>query len=336
MNSLSAPLRALWMRILGLLRPNRADAEFSAELESHLSMHIDDGLRAGLDAEEARRQALIRLGGAEQTRQVYRERGSLPGLDSLLRDLRFGVRTLAKHPAVTAIAVLSIGLGIGANATIFSMVSRFVLRPAPVGEPSSLLSLHVMQQGENCCNQFSLPLYNDIRDQARSFSGVAGFYELVPASMSGDGEPERVWGQAVTPNFFEVAELPMILGHGLANSERVPVVVLSARLWQRRFNSDRQIVGKTVTLSGRAFTVAGIAPASFHSIDQILDTQFWIPLSFAAQLVPNLPPPDSREFHWVAVIGRLRPGVTRKEASAELDTLAKSFARAYPKTDKGN
>src|ERR1035438_6947281 len=124
-------LRALWFR---LLHGRRAQDEFEVELESHVAMHTDEGVRDGLSAEEARRQALIRLGGAEQTRQAYRERRGLPWVESLLRDLRYGIRTLAKHPAVTGIAILSIGLGIGANATIFSMVSRFVLRPAPVGD----------------------------------------------------------------------------------------------------------------------------------------------------------------------------------------------------------
>jgi len=124
--------RALWMRLCGLFGARRED-DFAAELESHVAMHTEDGIRAGLSPEEARRQALIRLGGAEQTRQAWRERRTLPWVESLLRDLKYSLRTLGKHRGATAIAVLSIGLGMGANATIFSMVSRFVLRPAPVG-----------------------------------------------------------------------------------------------------------------------------------------------------------------------------------------------------------
>ncbi len=132
--------------------------EFAAELESHLAMHIEEEMRAGLSAEEARRRALVRLGGAEQTRQAYRERLTLPRLESLLRDLRYSLRTLGKHPGITMIAVLSIGLGMGANATIFSMVSRFVLRPAPVGSPSTLLALQTLHDGDTCCNSFPWPL----------------------------------------------------------------------------------------------------------------------------------------------------------------------------------
>ncbi len=326
-------LRALWFR---LLRARRTQEDFELELESHVAMHVEDGVRAGLNPEEARRQALIRLGGVEQTHQAYRERRGLPWIESFLRDLRFGVRTLAKHSFATAIAILSIGLGIGANATIFSMVSRFVLRPLPVGDPSTLLALHTLHDGDQCCNNFPLPVYEDVRDQAKSFSGVAAYDELIPASISGNGDPERVWGQAVTPNFFSVLQLPMVVGRGFVRGEEnAAEIVLGSALWQRRFNSDPAIAGKTITLSGRLFTVVGVAPATFHSVDQILNTQFWVPLGNAAQLAPGLSQLNSRDMHWIAVVARLKPGVTRTQAAAELKTLAKHLAQAYPATDKG-
>lgn len=330
-------LRAFWIRFRGLFSTHRDVGDFDAELEGHVAMHTDDGIRSGLTPIEARRQALIRLGGVEPTRQAVRERRGLPGLESLLRDFRYSARSLARHPAVTTVAILSIGLGIGANTTIFSMVSRFVLRPAPVGDPTTLLTLRIAPEGEQCCNSFPLPLVADIRQQARSFSGVAAYYELIPASISGGAEPERVWGQSVTPNFFRVTGIPLVLGPGFADSDdRAPLVVLSERLWKRRFNSDPAIIGKSVTLSSHAFTVSGIAPASFHSIGQILDTEFWVPLGCTVQLVPSLPPADSREYHWVDVVARMRPGVTRTEVGAELNTLARRLALAYPKSDKGN
>jgi predicted permease len=330
-------LQALGKRVWATFARVDPNGEFDEELEAHVALDTERGVRNGLTREEARRQALIRLGGAEQVRNAYRERRGLPGLESLLRDLRYSARSLARHPAVTAVAILSIGLGIGANTTIFSMVSRFVLRPAPVGDPSTLLVIQTVPEGEQCCNSFPLPLVSDLRQQTRSFSGVAAYYELIPASISGGAEPERVWGQGVTPNFFRVTGIPMVLGSGFADTDdRAPLVVLSERLWKRRFNSDPGIIGKSVTLSGRAFTVSGIVPASFHSIDQILDTEFWVPLGNTVQLVPSLPPADSREYHWVDVVARLRPGVTRTEAAAELNTLAQRLALAYPKTDKGN
>src|SRR5579863_5743136 len=328
-------LRGMWMRFVGLFRPGRDDEEFSAELEAHLALHIEAGTRAGLSEAEARRQALIRLGGVEQARQAYRERRGVPWLESLLRDLRYSLRTLGKHKGVTAVAILSIGLGIGANATIFSMVNRFVLRPAPVGDPGALLALHLQQEGDHCCNNFPKPMYDDVRNEAKSFSGVSGYYELIPASIGGNGDPERVWGQGVTTNFFDVLELPMVLGRGFASGEdSAPLIVLSETLWKSRFGADPQIIGKPILLSGRTFTVVGIAPAAFRSVGQILDTRFWVPLGLTRQLVANLPPDRARDYHWLSVAGRMRPGVTRKQVEVELGTIAARLAQSYPATDK--
>jgi predicted permease len=226
--------------------------------------------------------------------------------------------------------VLSIGLGIGANGTIFSMVSRFVLQPAPAGDPSTLLA--IQRRGENA---LSWPLFHDLREQVKSFSGVAGYFPLVPASIGGRGEPERVYGQAVSANFFDTAELRMLLGRGFANSEEnEPVVVLGAGLWHRRFHDDPGMMGKTVTLSGHMFTVVGIAPAGFHGVDRILESEFWVPLGSADQLFPNLPKGTDRNQNWLFVLGRLRPGVTRTQAASELSSLAERLARSHPSTDK--
>ncbi len=253
-----------------------------------------------------------------------------------LEDLRYTLRRLSKSPGLAVTAILSIGLGIAANATIFSMVSKFVLRPAPVGDPSTLMSLYTTHDGDQCCNHFSEPLYFDVRDQAKSFSGVAAYYELLPASIGGNGEPQRVWGQAATSNFFDVAQLPMTLGRGFANNEeRLPVIVLSYRLWQRRFGADPDIVGKAISLSGHPFTVVGVAPPSFRGLDLILDPEFWVPLGNLEQLAANIPERNSRFFHWLSVAGRLKPGVTRTAAVAELNVMAQRLAKAHPETDKG-
>jgi predicted permease len=329
-------LRALALRLRGLFRPRRHEAEFAAELESHVALHTDEGIRAGLSEAEVRRLALIRLGGAEQAKQAQRERRTLPWLESILRDLTYGLRTLSKHRGATSIAVLSIGLGIGANATIFSMVSRFVLRPAPVGDPTKLLALHTTHEGDQCCNNFTLPLYKDVSSQAKSFSGVAAYDELIPASIGGSGEPERVWGQAVTTNFFNVLELPMTAGRGFASGEdAASEVVIGAGVWQRRFNRDPNIAGKTVTLSGHLFTIVGVAPASFHGVDQILYSEFWVPLGNTALQMPPLADQNSRNYHWLAAFARLNPGITREQAAAELGTLAQRYAQTYPETNKG-
>ncbi|HEY6448572.1 MAG TPA: ABC transporter permease [Acidobacteriaceae bacterium] len=329
-------LRAFCIRLTNTFRRNDSE-DFVDELEVHIAMDTERGIRSGLSPEAARRQALIHCGGIAQAREAYADRRGLPWLESLLRDLRYSARSLARHRLVTAVAILSIGLGIGSNATIFSIVSRFVLRPAPVGDPATLLSLHIGQQGGPCCNEFPWPVFSDVRQQAKVFSDVAAFYELIPASISGGSQPERVWGQGVTPNFFRVAELPMVMGAGFSDSDNdKPVVVLSERLWRSRFSADHGIIGRTVNLSGHTFTVTGIAPAAFHSIDQILDTEFWVPLGMTPKLAVSLPPHDSREYHWLSVIARVRPGQTRSEVAAQLSTIADRLARSYPATDKGD
>jgi predicted permease len=246
----------------------------------------------------------------------------------------YALRRLSKSPGFAAAAVVSIGLGIAANATIFSMVSRFVLRPAPVGDPGTLMTLHTTHQGE-CCNAFSWPLFADLRAQSKTFSGVAGFYELLPASIGGQGEPERVWGQATTANFFDVAQLGMRVGRGFAGSEeRLAVIVIGYGLWQRRFGADPAIAGKRIMLSGRPFTVVGVTPPGFRGLDLVLDCQFWVPLGNLDQLLPNTGNYQSRDYHWITVAGRLQRGVTRAQAAAELAVIARRLGQTYPATEK--
>ena len=260
---------------------------------------------------------------------------------TLAQGLVYTFRRLRKSPGFVLAAVFSIGLGIAANSTIFSIVSRFVLRPAPVGDPATLIALHTTHDGDRCCNNFSYPVFTDVRDQTRSFSGVAAYYELLPASIQASGpssgEAERVWGQPATANYFDVAQTGMTVGRGfLASEENQPVIVLTNRLWHRHFDGDPAILGKSIALSGHRFTVVGVTPPGFHGLDQILDPEFWVPLGNVEQLAPSTPSRTARDFHWLAVVGRLKRGVTRSEASAELAALATRFATAYPDTDKGS
>ena len=255
---------------------------------------------------------------------------------ALRQNFIYSFRRLSRSPGLVLAVIFSVGLGIAANSTIFSMVSRFVLRPAPVRDPGTLMALRTTYEGDRCCNNFSWPVYTDVRDQTQSFSGVAAYYELLPASIGGSGEPERVWGQSATANFFDVSQIRMYLGRGfLASEERLPVIVLSHRLWQRRFASDPDILGKAIPLSGHTFTVVGVAPPGFRGLDLILDPEFWVPLGNVEQLAPSVPSRSARDWNWLGVVGRLKPGITQSQAAAELATLAQRFAKTYPGTDKG-
>jgi predicted permease len=327
-------LLSLFLRLRNLFHKPDLDRDLHDELSTHLALHIEDNLREGLSPQEARRQALLALGGLEQTKESVRDQRGLPFLESFFRELRFAVRLLSSKPTFTAVAILTLALGIGANSTIFAMASRFILHPAPVRDPAVLLSLHTTEHNE-CCNSFSWPLFTDLRDNAQSFSGITGFYELLPASISGNGDPQRLWGQATTTNFFDVAQPAMTLGRGfLPDEQNSPVIVLGNRVWKARFNSDPDILGKSITLSGRPFTVVGVAPPFFRGLDLILDTQFWVPIGNLDQLLPNTAHFDTRDYHWIAVAARLKPGVSQTAASAELKLLSQRFAQAHPDAHK--
>ena len=302
------------------------DAELRAFYETMVSRYRERGLSEG----EARRLARLEFDSPENAKEEVRDARPGAMLASLMRDVGYSWRRLRKAPVFAMVTVITLALGIGANATIFSIVSRFVLRPALVGDPSTLMAIHTTHHNE-CCNSFSWPLFNDLREQAKSFSALAAYFELVPASISGSGEPERVWGQAATANFFDVVQLRMTVGRGFrGDEEHLPVVVLGHAVWQRRFASDPFIAGKAINLSGKPFTVVGVAAPGFHGVDQILDCQFWVPLGELEALLPNTGSMVSRNYHWIAVFGRLAPGVQSSQAKAELDLLAQRIAKAHP------
>ena len=316
-----------------LLRKHTVEQALDDELRSSVEILAEEKMKDGLSRAVALRQAMIELGGVEQVKEEVRAIRVGRFLENCTRDLRLALRTLAKAPSFTAV-VITLALGIGANTTIFAMLSRFVLHTARVGDPPTLLTLHTTDQNE-CCNNFSWPLFTDVRDGANSFSGVAGFYELLPASISGSGDPQRLWGQATSTNFFDVAQLGMTLGRGFRSDEQnSPVIVLGHRIWKSRFNSDHDILGKSIALSGHPYTVVGVAPAYFRGIDLILDTQFWVPIGNIDQLLPNTGHFDWRNYHWIAVAARLKPGVSRAEAAAELQFLSQRFTHSHPDTEK--
>jgi predicted permease len=316
-----------------LFHRDAVEAELDAEVQAFYQTIVDRNMERGIPAEEARRLARIKFGHPENVKEEVRDSRAGAALASAIRNVNYAFRTIRKAPVVASVTIFTLGLGIGANTTIFSVISRFVLQHPPVGDPARLMALYTTQAGGPCCNNFSWLLYRDVREQAKSFSGVTAYYDLLPASIGGSGEPERVWGQAVTANFFDVAQLGMALGRGFTpEEEHLPVVVLGHRLWQQRFGADAAIAGKSIRLSGRPYTVVGIAPSGFRGLDIILDAQFWVPLDNIDQLLPNTANRTSRGYRWLTAAGRLAPGVTPSQAGAELEVLGKRFAAAFPES----
>jgi predicted permease len=260
-------------------------------------------------------------------------------MGNLLKDIRFGLRVLWKSKGFTALAVLTLALGIGVNTAIFSGVSAFVMRPLPgTGDPDRLVSLfEAPMHGEGGYNDFSYPDYLDYAAQSNVFDGLIA-HNMVQAAVAADREQSGVeYGEMVSGNFFDVLKVRMQKGRGFIPEEGKtpgthPVVVLSSDLWRARFSSDQGIVGKTVQLNGHPFTVVGVAPEDFTGAKWALGMKFWVPMMMHDQVVggSNNTWMTSRGNHWFEVLGRLKPDATREQASAELTAIAARLQQQYP------
>jgi len=333
-------LLAWLVRFGGLMGRRRRDRDLAAELESHLELHIEDNLRYGLTPEEARRQALIKLGGFEQTKEAYRDRRGLPALETLAQDLRYGLRTLRKNPGFAALAVLTLALGIGANTTIFSWINSTLLDPIP-GAAGTGDIVSVTRGGTVADpGQFSYPDYVDLRAGNRSFSGLTAF-AFRPLDLTGTGKPERVWAAHVAANYFDVFGVRPILGRGFMPAEEqtpggAPVLVLSYGLWQQRFGADERIIGRTIGLNRHPFTVVGVAPPAFQGTMTGLRTDLWVPIMMQQQLASGADWIHDRGENQLMMQGRLAPGVSGPQAQQDLNLLMQRLVEQFPDNHLGH
>jgi putative ABC transport system permease protein len=250
----------------------------------------------------------------------------------MYQDLRYAIRTLLRSPAFTATAALTLALGIGANTVMFSVVDAVLLRPLPFRDPDRLMLIASLNTHRNVGQIRASALdFADWRSQATSFAGMAG-HVGTGFILTGDGEPEQVIGQLVTADFFDVLGVKPLAGRTLSPDAFAPghdqEMVLSHSLWQRRFAGDRSAIGRTVTASGKPYTIVGVMPPGFEYPSRRY--QLWSPLPFPATADS---PPVNRASHYMQVIGRLRPGVPQERAQAEMSTIARSLAVQYPDAD---
>src|SRR5688572_5401039 len=247
-------------------------------------------------------------------------------MENLFKDIRYGVRMLSKNPGVSLVAIITLALGIGANTAIFSGVSAFLMRPLSVPNAGALIRPVEIAEDRGTTDEFSYPDFVDYRDQSTSFSGLAA-EDMLQAAIDAENQNDVIWGQVVSANYFDVLEVKPAMGRTFLPDEDKTlganaVVVLSDSFWQRRLGSDPNIVGKTVQLNNRAYQVIGIAPEAFVGTKWALALDFWVPMSMADELRRSPGLLNDRGSHWMAVIGRLKPGVSQEQSSAEMSAIA--------------
>jgi putative ABC transport system permease protein len=314
------------LRLGGLFNKERRERELAEELEAHLQMHITDNLRSGMTPEEARRQALIKLGGIEQTKESYRDRHGVPVLEHLIQDLRYGLRMLRKNPGFTTVAVLTLALGIGANTAIFSVVNTVLLRPLPYKDPGRLMLVLTgnFSKGFSAYGT-SPPDFRTLRERNSSFETLSAFYGGA-FNLTGKQEAERLQGEIVSYEFFSTLGVKPIVGRTFVASEEQwglhHVVVVSEPFWRSHLGPNPNLAADTLRLNGEQYTVVGVMPASFRFFGE---KQVWVPMAWAPGDVMN-----THNNYFLTMVGRLKPGVGRQQAFADLNSIMRGIAERFP------
>ncbi len=320
-------LYSLWRNIL---HKDRVEQDLTEEVQAYLEMLVETKVKEGFRPAEARRAALIEMGGVEQVKERVREVRVGQTLETTWQDLRYGARMLLKQPGFTLIAVLTLGLGIGANTAIFSIVNAVLLRPLPYQEPERLVTLLERASG-GAGSSPSYPNFADWRAQNTLFDSMAAVRTNESFNFTGAGEPERLLGRIVSAEFFSTLGIEPLLGRDfLAEEDRpgaTPAVILSHGFWRRRFGDDQSIIGKQVTLNNQSFTVVGVTPPNFQFG---AEADVTVPIGLSAErfrLRGRDPGTD--------VVARLKPDVSEQQAETELNLIAARLEQQYPESNTG-
>lgn len=312
-------------KLSALFRKQRLDGELDAELASHVQLAIDENLGLGMTPAEARRQALVRLGGIEQSKEEHRDARGLPVVETMLQDLRYAVRSLRRDSGFALFAILIIGLGIGASTTVFSVVNTVLVKPLPFQEPHRLVWIANKTKNEDSMSGRTVQVSPMValRERNRSFEDIAAFFAFYSPGeirLSGGGEPERLTAAPVSERFFPLLGVKPMLGRQFTPDEckwnGPRVALLSHGFWQRRFGSDPKIVGQTLRLNDQPVTVTGVMPASLD-FGGVFAPGVQIDLFTPFPLTPE----TDRWGNTLALVGRLKPDVTLPKAQAEADVL---------------
>ena len=318
-------IRAWFLRLAGLWRAEQRDLEMAAELEAHLRLHIDDNLRAGMTPEQARRQAILKLGGIESTKQICRERNSVPIVENALRDARFALRQLWQNPGFTATAIVMLGLGVCASVAIFAFVDASLLKPLPFRQPARLVGVYESIPMCPECN-LSYPDYLDWKKLNTVFDSLE-IYGNAGYSVSTNAGLEPTHGTRVSSGFFRTLGVIPALGRDFRAAEDSPssqrTVMLSYQAWQKRYGGRKNVLGQAVILNGDPYIIIGVLPASFY-FPPTEPTEFWT--AYQAETECDL----RRSCHSIFGVARLKDGVSLGTALADTKAIAKQLEREYP------
>ncbi|HEY6293657.1 MAG TPA: ABC transporter permease [Terriglobia bacterium] len=308
-----------------LFRRPKPVNDLEEEIRSHLRLEEQENLETGMPPDEAHYAALRRFGNVTSAQERSREMWEWNSVETLWQDIRHGLRQLRRNPSFTLVAVLTLALGIGATTAIFSVVDAVLLHPAPYVKPAQLVAISEWSpQSEE--DAVSVADFTDWQAQTRAFQGIAAYQQWEFHTLTGVGEPDEVCTSPVSTSVFHLLGVNAVLGRTfLANESQV--VVLGYEYWRSHFSSNPKIIGKTLALDGKPYTVVGVAPADFEFPRS--NTQMWVPFAFSAANRSN------HEDHTLSVIARLQAGITLKQAQAEMDTIAHRLASDNPKTDAG-
>jgi putative ABC transport system permease protein len=327
--------RAWLLRLFGVFASGRSERDLSAELQSHLQLHIDDNIKAGMSPEEARRRALIALGGIEQTKESYRDRRSLPRLESLIRDLRYGVRTLSRSRGFALAGVLILGLGIGVNTAIFTVVNAVVLKPLPFADADRIMRIWHTPPPTLFAGSptFALSPANFIDWEAQNqvFERMA-IYRMGRRTLTGSGEPAAVMVLRASADFLPALGLSPKLGRGFTRDDDrsggASTALVSEAFFRTRFGGDPSTIGKTIVLNRVPHTIIGVVPDAPVFIQR---AQVYVPLAWTAE------EQATRANHNYVGIAKLKPGVDVARAQADMTAISKRLEAQYPEdnTDWG-
>lgn len=319
-------LREIFGRVNSFFHKPERDRELDAEMQAHLEIAIEENVRQGMSEQEARRQALIRFGGVDRAKEEQRASRGLPWLDVLLQDLRYTLRTLKRDPMFSVIAVLILALGIGANIAVFSVVNAILLRPLPFHEPERLVWIAPADANGLSASTYSADAYDDLLAMNKSYEDVTGYFAFSTndnGKLTGHGEPKPITGISVAQNFFTALGVTPELGRSFTKEESVKggpaVVMLSHAFWMRQFGGDRGMIGKPITLNGGPVTVVGVLPETFD-FGAVFSPGTKVDL-FVPVVMDEIRPWGNT----LALIGRLRPGVSVAQTQAEAKVLFPKF-----------